>query len=229
MLRFAGLPALLLLATASVSFALPSAVVNVPSTDTHIEKAFHLDIDNNVALGEPEKFVNDFSAFGLSYGLGRGLEVGLDVLSGVDHPFFLNAKYAFPLCSRNDAWRMAVGGYAFGIDSEPSLDVWYAVMSYDFGRDRVHAGFFTGNDDLLRNPFTGSDESSGLLLAWDRPLDDKWWVGVDYVAGESTLGALNAGVRYAVSGDSAVLLGVDLWNNDAMATTVNVQYDLQFR
>ena len=29
--------------------------------------------------------------------------------------------------------------------------IWYGVLSYDFGADRLHVGYFTGNDETLRD------------------------------------------------------------------------------
>ena len=51
-------------------------------------------------------------------------------------------------------------------------------------------------------------------------------VGVDYISGESAIGGLNVGVKYAVSDNSALLLGYNFWNNDGLASSLNVQYDL---
>ncbi len=220
---------LLLVCTAGMALGSPLNLISVPSTDTQPVGTYRLDVDSISVIGTTDKYVNDLGSTGLSYGVCRGLDVGVEVLWGVDHPFFVHAKYAFPLSSESEAFKMAVGGYALGLDNAPTHDIWYGVVSYAFGADRLHLGYFTGNDNTLRDLLAGTDESSGLLLGWDRTLGERWWVGVDYMAGKSTQGALNVGVRYDISPDSSLLCGFDFWNHDGIADTVNLQYQLSFR
>ena len=226
MARIVGMIAVVACLTATVAYAMPSSLILVPSTDVQAERSFQINYDNVTILGTPNKVARDGSAFGLQYGVCKGLEVGLDYATKTDDPLYFNAKYSFDSFGANEEFGFAIGGVGFGTNENTSPNIWYGVASYKFGVDRLHVGFFTGDDNVLADPFDGSDESSGLMLGWDRPLDDKWWLGVDYVSGESAIGGLNVGVKYAVSDNSSIMLGYDFWNNDGLASSLNVQYDL---
>lgn len=203
----------------------PSSLLVVPSTDVQPFQSFNVNFDNLVVLGTTAKQAYDSTSFGAAYGLSQGLELGASFISGSDSPVYFNAKYAFAPFGANNAWGFAVGGAGFGTDSDTSANVWYGVASYKFGVDRVTAGFFTGDEDVLAAP--GSDDNSGLLLGWDRQLNDKWWMGADFVSGEGALSGVNVGAKYAVSDNSSITLGYNFWANDAVASTLNVQYDLK--
>jgi hypothetical protein len=215
-----------LVLTTSVCLATPSTLVWIPSTDVQAVRTWHFGVDNLFTLGTPAKQATDCTDIGLTYGLARNLEVGIDLLSGMSDPLFFNAKYALGPFGAKDEWSVAVGAYGLGLEDTVSQDIWYGLVSYRCGQDRLHLGYFTGAGHVLTDPFTGADESAGILLGWDRPLADRWWAGVDYQGGRSAVGALSLGVAYSVSETSSVLLGASFWNNGGIANALTFQYDL---
>ena len=67
-----------------------------------------------------------------------------------------------------------------------------------------------------------------LLAAFEKHLNDKWWIGMDYQSGKSALGALSFGVGYSLTPNASLLLGYDIYNSSAYKNTVTVQLDVNF-
>lgn len=215
-----------LLSAAVTCFATPSTLIWIPSTDIQPPKTWHFGVDDLFNAGTPGKQGTDITDIGLTYGVCTGLEVGVDYFSGMDAPLFLNAKYSARPFGSNGEWTASVGLYGLGFGHHVSQNMIYGLLSYEFCKDRIHLGYFTGAEDVLVDPFTGESSSDGVLLGWDRSLGGKWWAAVDYQGSESAVGALSVGIAYSVSDSSSVLLGANFWNNDGLANTLTFQYDL---
>jgi len=226
MARTTSLLTVLALAAATVCLATPSTLVWIPSTDIQAPKTWHFGVDDLFNVGTPDKQGTDLTDIGLTYGLCKGLEVGVDYFSGMDDPLFLNAKYSTPPFGSKGEWVASLGLYGFGFEDTVSQNIVYGLVSYRVGQDRLHLGYFAGADDVLTDPFTGESSSDGVLLGWDRSLGGKWWAAVDYQGSESAVGALSIGIAYSVSDNSSVLLSANFWNNDSLANTLTFQYDL---
>lgn len=216
------------LIAAGTCYATPSTLVWIPSTDIQGLKTWHFGVDDLINYGSPEKMKSDATVVGLTYGPAESFEVGLDIFSGIDDPLFLNAKWASRPFGKQGEWTGALGGYNFGFDSATSPDILYGMVSYKPGKDRFTLGYFKGDDSVLVDPVSGSDESDGLLLGWDRSFGNKWWGSVDYQGGDSTYGAASFGVAYSLSDSASVLLGMNFFNNSAIDDTVTIQFDLNF-
>lgn len=203
---------------AGVAGATPSTLIWIPSTDVQASGTRHLGIDNYFPPGEGESLPVDI---GLTLG-GVRVEYGLDWFGGEDDPLQFNAKVLLT-DEAESAVRAVIGAYAVGTNrSTTGYDIIYALASKEFKFGRLTAGYGVGDCDLL------APDHNMLVLGWDRALNDRWWVAVDYQGGESSFGALSAGAAYTLAPGASVIVGfVDLRapGSDDMVTT---QVDLEF-
>ncbi|MEK6557498.1 MAG: hypothetical protein AABZ14_04275, partial [Candidatus Margulisiibacteriota bacterium] len=189
---------LVLLSIASVLvWATPSTQIWNPATDVQAKGTFHLGIDNyfgmSGALSASTMFPVDL---GLEYGLMDNLEVGLDLFyPNGDAPVALNAKYAIP--EANGLPAMAVGIFCVGLkanDGITDMRTMYGLFSKNLGEmGRVSAGYYLGNDKVLLD-ISSAVDNKGVILTYDKALNDKWWVCVDYAGGKSAMGSTFVGL-----------------------------------
>jgi hypothetical protein len=205
------------LLASGVAWATPSTLIWIPSTDTQATATWHLGVDDYFTIGRGSSAPTDV---GLTYGLTRRVEVGIDFWGDTQAPFLFNAKFKV-FDSPGRGWAGSVGIYNVGTDAaETGYDIAYALVSKECPFGRLHAGWFVGRDSLLE------PDSEGVLLGFDRQLCRKWWAAVDFQGGESSFGALNLGAAYSFSENASVLFGVDLYNNADLHDTVTVQVDV---
>ena len=109
----------------------------------------------------------------------------------------------------------AVGGYGFGTQTGVTdQNVLYGVVAKTLPVvGRLTAGYFSGNDKVL-----GVNENAGLILTWDKVINDKLWACVDYAGTKSALGATFYGVSWMFSGNTSVIFGYGTYNNGAKPT-----------
>lgn len=201
-----------LLTLASIPvFATYTGLIAVPSTDVLPTGKLHLDIDSYLALNGDEG--GSYIDYGLLYGLLPGVEVGVDVLSGLDQPVFANAKWQI-LSPQQSPVPLAIGLASAGNDVDPFF---YGVGSYAFKGVRLTAGGYTGND-------LGPDDS-GIILGLDGCYG-KWWLAADYFSGENAIGSWNVGVGYPIADNVGIIVGYDNYNLEGLPDYVNVQVDI---
>ncbi|MBI5699398.1 hypothetical protein HZC35_03695 [Candidatus Saganbacteria bacterium] len=209
--------ALLLIALAGVSYATPSTNIWNPSTDIQAAGTMHLGIDNYFTLDGPAQGGYAFPTdTGLTYGVFPGLEIGLDVFLPQTAPFVVNAKYGVGESGMLPA--LAIGGFGFGTQlGVTDQNVIYGVGSKIFPvMGRITAGYFTGN---------GAKDNSGLILAWDKSLNDKLWVSIDYAGSKSALGATFYGFSWLFAPNTSIIFAYGTYNSGAQPT-VTTQLDI---
>jgi hypothetical protein len=198
--------------------ATPSTIIYIPSTDTCPEGTVHLDYDTLFTVGQGSDN-STASSIGAVYGVTERLEVGFDYLTNTTNPVVGNAKYRV---WNDDRFTVAVGAWLLGDEGTTGANQVYGLASYRCEAGRFAAGFAHGSRATL-----GADQNQ-LWLSYDRALDDKWWVGADYVSGGSPMGSLNLGVSYAIADNVSVIVGYDLYNAAGANDTVTVQLDANF-
>jgi len=228
----------LTVATTGVAMATPSTQIWIPSTDIQAFKTLHLGIDNYTRTSGSGSRPNVYD-LGLTAGVlpfeKVQAEIGIDYITNGDdtydsNPLYFNAKVATPeaaLFSVSPA--LAVGIYGAGTKSDlTDQNVVYGLVAKTLPVvGRLSAGYYKGNDKVI------GSEDDGVLLSWDRTLSeisDKLWAAVDYQGGDNALGALSFGVSWAFSPNVSVIVGYDIYNDNALAgeDTFTTQLDINF-
>lgn len=211
----------LLAAMVYAAQATPSTQIWNPSTDIQATGVMHLGIDNYFTTASPAAggYATPTDT-GLTYGVIPGLEVGIDAFLPQASPFVFNAKYGFTEKEMFPAF--ALGGYGFGTQTGATdQNVLYAVAAKTLPViGRLTAGYFSGNEKVL-----GVNENAGLILTWDKVVNEKLWVCVDYAGTRSALGALFYGFSWVFSPNTSVIFGYGTYNNGALPT-VTTQLDI---
>ncbi len=201
-----------------VGFATPSTQIWNPSTDIQATGTYHLGIDNYFTkVGSTQGGYAFPTDLGLEYGLVPGLEIGFDAFLPQNSPLVLNAKYG--VGESGVLPSVAVGGFGFGTD--PGItdqNVIYAVTAKTLPIiGRLSAGYFTGNEKVLLDP-SGQKDNSGIILTWDKAINDKLWACVDYAGSKSALGATFYGFSWLFASNTSVIFGYGTYNNGALPT-----------
>jgi hypothetical protein len=202
--------------------ATPSTQIWNPSTDIQAKGTTHLGIDNYFTI-------DDISSGGYAYptdpgitcGALPGLEIGMDAWLPQTVPgsqLLFNAKYG--IAENGNLPAFAIGGYNFGLlQGITDQNIIYAIAAKTFSLGRLSAGYFKGNASTL-----GSD-GAGVILTWDKTINDKLWASIDYAGGTSANGALFGGFSFAFSSNTSVIFAYGKFNNGAKPT-VTTQLDI---
>jgi len=232
--------------TSTIASATPSTQVWIPSTDIQPFKTVHLNFDAFLR----DRSNDDGVVIGPTVGIlpfrKIQAEVGFDVISaGGDadkHPLYGHFKLGTPEDSLfKFSPAVAVGGYNFGTKSgdvrngelATNQNLVYGLVAKTLPVvGRLSAGYFVGNKKVLVDE-NGSSDEKGVLLSWDRTMteiSDRLWVAVDYQGTNSGLGALSFGASWAFAKNVSVLLGYDIYNENATGgeNTVTLQVDINF-
>ncbi len=203
---------------ATVAGATPSTIITIPSTDTIAKNTFHIDYDTLFTVGQGKSNTTAMD-FGLGYGITDRWEIGLDYLTNTSNPVIGHTKYRV---YDKGGFAVALGAWLLGDSGTTGGNQFYGLASYKTQVGRFAVGGAFGD----RATF-GRDHNQ-LWLSWDKQLAKKWWAGVDYVSGDSFLGATNFGVSYAFADNVSMILGYDLYNSSAFKDTATVQMDVSF-
>jgi hypothetical protein len=210
--------------------ATPSTQIWIPSTDIQGFGVLHLGWDSyiktasNADLGgiyEPT-VTNGGITVGVLPFKNLGLEVGIDyrdISANHQYPMYVNAKLGVP----EDAFfkympAIAIGAFDLGAKSSganlTNFNITYGLLAKNIWKlGRISAGYYVGNDNAL---LVAKKDAQGILLSWDRTLtelSDKFWLGLDYMGGNNSYGALSFGASYAVTPDASFIIGCDFWND----------------
>lgn len=196
-----------------------------PSTDTQGLGTVHLGIDDYFstdALGNGN--VQLPTDIGITYGLLPGFEVGIDMMLPQASPFSINAKYGLPESDYLPA--VAVGGYGFGSQVDvTNLNVFYGVVAKTTIIGRFSAGYFSGNENVLKDP-AGNKDNTGAILTWDKAINSNLWLCVDYASGNSSLGATFYGLSWLFAPNTSVIFGYGTYNSGTTKPTLTAQLDI---
>ncbi len=222
LIRFFVIGCFALMAIGGAAEATPSTQIWNPSTDIQAAGVTHLGIDNYFTQEGPAQGGYAFPTdLGLTYGVNSNLEVGVDVMAPQSNPFVFNAKAALPENGAIPA--LAIGGFGFGtMQGVTDQNVLYALAAKsliigDKALGRITAGGYAGNDKVLLDP-NGNKDASGVILTWDKTINDKLWLCVDYASGKSALGATFYGFSWNFSSNTSVIFGYGTYNNGAKPT-----------
>ncbi len=226
----------------SGAWATPSTQIWIPSTDIQPTGTWHLGLDSYVTGATGTVFYDDW---GLTYGLFPGLEIGVDYIVPQSFPVQFNIKYGITE-SKDFPFSFAVGAYNLGFTSTTTTvagndqNIIYGLIAKNIDViGRISAGYYSGNskhssfNPAVLAPNGKAKDSSGLLLSWDKQLNDKWWAAVDYQGGNNDFGALSFGVSYAFSSNTSVIFGYDIFNAQPLApalsnNAITTQLDINF-
>ena len=211
-------------------FATPSTQIWNPSTDIQAIGTFHLGIDNYFSVSnndtKPYAFPTDI---GLTYGVYKNLEIGVDFMEPTADPVYFNFKYGLP---EGDVLP-AVGVGAFNIGTKKDVtdyNVLYGVVAKTFKPiGRLTAGYYSGNDKLYVDE-NGEKANTGLIATWDRAITDKVWTSVDYSSGKSAYGCLSLGGSYLFAPNTSIIFAYVIYNNDKINVNnqITTQLDINF-
>jgi predicted porin len=208
----------ILVVASSLVEATPSTIIYIPSTDTYPKGTAHMDVDTVFTIGQAGNNTS-VTSIGGTYGVTDRLEVGLDYVTDTTNPLIGNAKYKV---WNDDRFAIAVGAWLLGDPGTTGANQFYGLASYSADAGRFAIGFGRGSRRTL-----GTGENQ-LWLSYDKALNDKWWVGADYVSGSSPMGSLNLGVGYTLADNVSMILGYDFYNAAGPTDTATVQLDVNF-
>ncbi|MEW6089035.1 MAG: hypothetical protein AB1498_12105 [bacterium] len=214
----------------TISNATPSTQIWNPSTDIQAVKTWHLGIDNYFSVKDnkdnPVAFPTDV---GLTYGLVKNLEVGIDFFEPSENPAQFNVKYGF-------SEKEVIPAIAFGLCNAGTkkdvtdYNIIYGVIAKTFNPiGRISLGYYTGNKKLLIDE-NGDKENTGLIATWDKAITDKVWAAVDYASGKSWYGSTSFGFSYLFAPNTSIIFGYTIYNNDKITVndTFTTQLDINF-
>ena len=221
--------------------ATPSTQIWIPSTDVQPVGTIHLGVDNFTTVfkqpkdGGHQAPVDVGATVGLLETSFMYVEGGLDLKEATDDPLYFNAKLGIKEDSLAKYFpAIAIGGYDFGTRTNSTdYNIIYVEMAKTLSSlGRFTAGYYIGNDKLLKNS-KGAKENDGVLLSFDRTMaeiNQKLWFAVDYMGGNNVYGALSFGLSWRFSPHASAILGYDIYNDSKIAgkDTVTIQFDLDF-
>jgi hypothetical protein len=213
-----------LVALSGMAFATPTTQIWNPSTDIQAKGSWHLGIDNYFTAAGPAEGGYAFPTdLGLTYGILPGLEVGVDLIEPQASPLVFNAKYG--IAEKDNFPALAVGGFGFGTQRDVTdQNVIYAVAAKSFTVGRLSAGWFIGNEKVLTDP-SGVKDNTGIILTWDKQVNDKLWACIDYAGSRSALGAAYYGFSWLFASNTSIIIAYGNYNN-GNKPTVTTQLDI---
>ncbi|HBC47567.1 MAG TPA: hypothetical protein DEO84_05750 [candidate division Zixibacteria bacterium] len=218
-----------------------------PSTDVQGYKVWHITSDVYIPVKEDANH-NRLPAttnIGLTVGIlpfkKINAELGIDHKSGLaaaDHyPFYGNLKIGAPENAFGGfSPSVAVGIFDVGSKKDfTNFNIFYgkvakSVQSGNWSLGRFSLGYFSGNNKLLINGQSESD-NSGIIAAWERTfpeLSDKFWFCVEYMGTKSVYGSLNIGIAWKFASNVSVLGGYEFYNNTNLINTATLQVDIDY-
>jgi hypothetical protein len=197
-----------------LSFATGSTQIWNPSTDIQKTGTIHLGIDNYFSVvknsTKPYQINPDL---GVTVGVWKYLEVGIDMIQPSPDPFYLNLKLGLPESGSFPA--LAIGGCNIGTKKDVTdYNMLYGVAAKTLPPvGRLTLGVYRGMRAELFPDGKGKNRKDGVIATWDKVLTDKIWVCIDYASGKSWYGSLSLGVSYAFSSNVSAIFGYVFFNN----------------
>jgi hypothetical protein len=210
-------------------FATPSTQIWNPSTDIQKSGTVHLGIDNYFSVFQnstkPYQIMPDL---GVTVGIGKYLEVGVDMIQPSPDPFYFNFKLGLPESGSFPA--LAIGGYNIGTKKNVTdYNMLYGAAAKTLPTiGRLTLGYYQGMNKNLFLDERGKTVNKGLIATWDKALTDKIWACIDYASGDNWYGSLSLGASYAFSPNVSVIFGFVIFNNGKVVpnNTLTTQLDI---
>jgi hypothetical protein len=212
----------LVVTAATASWATPSSIIFIPSTDVQAPDTNHLGFDGYFTFDNPDAAA--VTDLGYTRGFKGRFELGVDHIGSSEDPFLGNAKWQAIAPRGNTGLALALGAYNWGGSDNPLAgNLLYAIASKIFPQaGRFSIGFQHGQESRV------GDDNDMLLLAWEKQLSPKWWAAVDFASGDSAFGAISPGVAYTFAPNTSVIFGYDFYNSGDLKDTITVQVDINF-
>lgn len=200
-----------------------------PSTDIQKAGTVHLGIDNYFSVFKnAEKPFQILPDLGITVGVWKYLEVGMDMIQPSQDPFYFNFKLGLPESGKLPA--VAIGGFNIATNSDvTNYNMVYGLVAKTLPTiGRMSVGYYRGTN---ADPFldeAGKKATNGIIATWDRMLTDKVWLCVDYASGQSWYGSLSFGTSYTFSSNVSVIFGYVIFNNGKVVpnNTFTTQLDV---
>jgi len=236
LISFALLVPLVAGATATTHIWGPSTYVQ-PFNLWHVTSDMYLPVTDDSSGNRVPTVTNIGLTVGVLPFQKLNIEVGFDhktVLGVADrYPLYFNAKLGVPEGAFGKLFpSLAVGMFDHGHKNRvTNFDVAYGKVAKTINPiGRISVGYFSGNEDLLRNA-KGEKDNTGLLLAWERTLSeitDKLWVCAEYMGSKSLYGTMNFGASWKFTDKMCLLAAYDIYNESRLnlPNTFTLQADV---
>lgn len=220
-------------ATPTTTYWTPAAIDFQPPDKTH----FSFDAYSTPGSDGPDNGGEIFPiAYGLTWGarLGKAsAEYGFDYFTPADDPLFFNAKVGFAegVLSAN-APAVQLGLVNFGTKKRvTNQNIVHLIVGKSLPNNagRLSGSLYVGNAGTLRNSH-GDRENTGYMIAYDRPLSDRFLFVADYASGDNAIGGGGFGLAYQISDNAGIVAG-PVWYNDREIngrSKFTVQLDVNF-
>ena len=231
----AALTAVAMCGAPEAARATPAGLTFYPATDIYGKGNFHFDSDQFFGSGSR----TTATAIGLEYGtgpdrdgvLGRS-EFGIDYITGGSgfsnnisgsKRVLFNAKTQL-FNNDKSATRLVAGVWGVGARGNLSSgntvfppNVGYLLASKNFTFGRIHAGVAHSfaNKAVITTP-GGNDDRTYLQLGYDRVLNKKFQVTVDFYSGKSAASVFAPGIIYYMNEKSDFQLGYIRFNDKSI-------------
>jgi hypothetical protein len=203
--------------SAEGAFATASTQIWNPSTDIQKTGTVHFGIDNYFSIadnaGKPFQIYPDL---GVTVGVWKYLEVGVDMIQPSPDPFYLNLKLGLPESGRFPA--LAIGAFNLGTKKDiTNYNMVYGAAAKTLPAiGRLTVGYYRGMNENLFLDENGKVAKQGLIATWDKALTDKIWACIDYASGDNWYGSLSVGGSYAFAPNASVIVGYVIFNNSGV-------------
>jgi hypothetical protein len=210
-------------------FATASTQIWNPSTDIQKSGTAHIHVDNYFSIFKNiEKPFQIYPLIGVTAGVWKYLEVGIDMIQPTPDPFYFNFKLGLPESGSFPA--LAVGDSYIGT----KRGVTDFHLAYGLAAKTLHPvgrltiGYYHGFKEALFPDEAGRKVNTGVIATWDKAVSDKVWLCVDYASGQSWYGSLSFGTSYTFSSNVSVIFGYVIFNNSKVVpnNTFTTQLDV---
>jgi hypothetical protein len=211
------------------SFGTASTQIWNPSTDIQKAGTVHLGIDNffSIVKNSTKPYQINPDA-GVTVGIWKYLEAGIDMIQPSPDPFYLNFKLGLPESGGLPA--LAVGGCNFGTKKDiTNYNMLYGAAAKTLPAiGRLTVGYYQGMNENLFLDENEKADKRGFIATWDKALTEKIWACIDYASGKNWYGSLSVGASYAFGSGVSLIIGYVVFNNDRIIpnNTVTTQLDI---
>lgn len=217
----------------AVGFA-QSSVIFVPSTDTQDRRSFYLSLESYAHFAEYEN--GGFQSYGPSvvYGVAKNLEVGLNYYftrdeSGPANELQPNIKWR-PYNNEEKGVAVAVGSLLFVPLNHNAGDRTSAMIYANASKTFKSVKELRLTGGIYRQVNGGDDfgTKTGVLVAVEQPIAEKFSLLADWTSGQNRLGYSNIGFNYGIGKSQDVTVAYTIANSGRGNNFLSVFYGFNF-